>query len=61
VGDDPRRYSAADHVAVLDRALAQIPVEHIEDIEILGRADTAAATHGLTDYCREANLLFGRL
>jgi Transposase DDE domain group 1 len=50
--------TAADHVAVLDRALEQIPAEHIESIEILVRADSAGATHGLVDYCREANLRF---
>jgi hypothetical protein len=50
--------SAADHVTVLDRALGQIPAEHIETIEILVRADTAGATHGLTDYCREHDLRF---
>ena len=35
-----------------------IPAEHIEQIEILVRADSAGATHGLVDYCREANLRF---
>jgi hypothetical protein len=50
--------TAADHQAVLDLALAQIPAEHIETIAILVRADTAGATHGLIDYCREANLRF---
>ena len=50
--------TAADHVSVLDRALAQIPAEYIESIEILVRADSAGATHGLIDYCREANLRF---
>src|SRR5829696_7735524 len=50
--------TAADHVAVLDRALEQIPAEHIERIEILVRADSAGATHGLTDYCREAKMRF---
>ena len=30
----------------------------IEQIEILVRADSAGATHGLVDYCREANLRF---
>lgn len=50
--------TAADHVAVLDRALEQIPAEHIEGIEILVRADSAGATHGLIDYCREANMRF---
>ena len=50
--------TAADHVAVLDRALAQIPAEQLETLEILVRADSAGATHGLVDYCRDANLRF---
>ena len=50
--------TAADHVAVLDRALAQIPDEYVESLEILVRADTAGATHGLVDYCREGNMHF---
>ena len=50
--------TAADHMTVLDRALEQIPAEHVEQIEILVRADSAGATHGLVDYCREANLRF---
>src|SRR3954454_10427027 len=50
--------TAADHMTVLDRALEQIPAEQIEQIEILVRADSAGATHGLIDYCREANLRF---
>jgi hypothetical protein len=37
-------------VAVLDLALAQIPVEHIEDLEILVRADTAGAQLSFTDH-----------
>jgi Transposase DDE domain group 1 len=50
--------TAADHQTVLDRALEQIPAQLIESIEILVRADSAGATHGLTDYCRQANLRF---
>jgi hypothetical protein len=50
--------TAADHVAVLDLALGQIPVAHVETLEILVRADSAGATHGLVDYCREANMRF---
>jgi hypothetical protein len=50
--------TAADHVAVLDQALAQIPAEYIETLEILVRADSAGATHGLVDYCREGDLRF---
>ena len=50
--------TAADHVVVLDRALEQIPADCVEQIEILVRADTAGATHGLIDYCRDADLRF---
>jgi hypothetical protein len=50
--------TAADHITVLDRALEQIPAQYIEQIEILARADSAGATHGLLDYCREANIRF---
>jgi len=50
--------TAADHVTVIDRALGQIPVGQIETIEILIRADTAGATHELTDYCHQAGLRF---
>jgi hypothetical protein len=50
--------TAADHQAVLDLALEQIPERHIEAIEILVRADSAGATHGLIDYCREAQIRF---
>jgi Transposase DDE domain group 1 len=50
--------TAADHEAVLDRALAQIPAEYIEEIEILVRADRAGATHELADHCRDARLRF---
>src|SRR3954449_11836917 len=47
-----------DHTAVLDLALVQIPVAQIERVEILVRADTAGATHGLAGYCREHRLRF---
>ncbi len=50
--------TADDHKAVLDLALAQIPAQYIEGLEILVRADSAGATHGLVDYCREGNLRF---
>ncbi len=50
--------TAADHQAVLDRALEQIPAEHIESLQILVRADSAGATHALADYCRDANMRF---
>ena len=50
--------TAEDHKAVIDRALAQIPAEYITELEILVRADSAGATHGFLDYCREGNLRF---
>jgi Transposase DDE domain group 1 len=50
--------TAADHKTVLDRALEQIPAQYIESLQILVRTDTAGATHGLTDYCREARMRF---
>jgi hypothetical protein len=50
--------TASDHKLVLDRALAQVPAEFIESLQILVRADRAGATHELADYCREASLRF---
>lgn len=50
--------TADDHKRVLDLALAQIPAKYVEQLEVLVRADSAGATHGLVDYCREANLRF---
>ena len=50
--------TAADHETVLDRALAQIPAEHIESLEILVRADSAGATHELADHCHQASMCF---
>jgi Transposase DDE domain group 1 len=50
--------TAADQIAVGDQAVAQIPEAHIEEIEMLVRADSAGATHELADWCREANIGF---
>ena len=50
--------TAADHKAVIDLALAQIPAEQIENIEILIRADSAGATHETADHCHGGNLRF---
>ncbi|MGZ6669130.1 MAG: IS1380 family transposase [Solirubrobacteraceae bacterium] len=50
--------TACDHKTVLDLALAQIPAEYIETIEILVRADRAGATHELAEYCREGRMRF---
>ena len=50
--------TAEDHKTVVDLALAQIPAEYIEQLEILIRADSAGATHEFVDYCREGNMRF---
>lgn len=50
--------TASDHQMVIDLALEQIPKRYIETIPILVRADSAGATHGLVDYCREADVRF---
>jgi hypothetical protein len=50
--------AAADQIAVAEEALGQIPEEHIEDIPILVRMDSAGATHELIDWCREGNIRF---
>jgi hypothetical protein len=50
--------TAADHITVIDRALAQIPAEHIATVEILVRADSAGATHATAEHCHEGNLRF---
>jgi len=50
--------TASDHKTVIDLALAQIPVEQIESIEILIRADSAGATHETAEHCYEGNLRF---
>jgi hypothetical protein len=48
--------TAADQIAVAEAAVQQIPEQHIEDIEILLRVDSAGACHELLDCCREANI-----
>jgi Transposase DDE domain group 1 len=48
--------TASDQIAAGELALAQIPAEHIEEIEILMRADSAGATHEFIDWCREGRI-----
>ena len=50
--------TAADHVAVIQDALAQIPASLIETIEIVVRTDSAGATHEVMDFCREHRLRY---
>ena len=42
--------TAADHVTVLDAALAQLPVDPPIQ-ELIVRADTAGCSHGFLDHC----------
>jgi hypothetical protein len=44
--------TAADHITVLDAALAQIPDEHRHGTPILVRADSAGCTHGFLAHLR---------
>jgi hypothetical protein len=50
--------TAADKIAVLDAALAQLPKGVAAREQILVRADSAGATHELMDFCRDGNLRF---
>jgi hypothetical protein len=50
--------TAADQIAVAEQAIQQIPAEHIEDIELLLRVDSAGASHELLDWCREGRIGF---
>jgi len=50
--------TAADQIMVAEQALAQIPAEHIEQMEILLRVDSAGACHELLDWSREARIAF---
>jgi len=50
--------TAADQIAVAEHALEQIPVEHIEGIEILLRVDSAGACHELLDWCRDGQIRY---
>ena len=49
--------TAADHVALLGLALAQLPVDP-GDHEVIARADSAGLTHGFVDACRAAGVRF---
>jgi hypothetical protein len=49
--------NAADHLAVLDAALAQLPIT-ATDTEILVRTDSAGATHDFIDGCIDRQVRF---
>ena len=50
--------TAIDQIAVAEEAIQQIPVQHIEQIDLLLRVDSAGATHALLDWCREARIRY---
>jgi hypothetical protein len=50
--------TAADQIAALDAAVAQLPKRVAAREPILMRADSAGATHELTDYCRDGRIAF---
>jgi hypothetical protein len=49
--------TAADHVEILDLALAQLPIDPHEH-EVIARTDSAALTHGFIDACRARSVRF---
>lgn len=46
-------HSASDQIAAAESALDQIPREHVQELEILLRTDSASAAHELVDCCHE--------
>lgn len=52
--------TAADQIEVAEHAIAQIPLAHIEGIELLLRVDTAGATHRLLAWAREHRVRYSR-
>jgi hypothetical protein len=51
-------HTAIDQIEVAEQAIGQIPVEHIENIKLLLRVDTAGASHELLDWAREGRIEF---
>ena len=50
--------TAADHIAVLTDALAQLPAAVVESEQVVLRTDSAGATHALLEFCREQDVAF---
>lgn len=50
--------TANDQIAVAEAALEQIPREHVQDIEILLRVDSAGACHELLGWAHQADIRF---
>ena len=49
--------TAADHVTVLDAALAQLPVDPTQQ-EVIARADTAGCSHAFLEHCGTRGVRF---
>jgi len=49
--------TGADHIAVLDDALGQLPVDP-QEVEVIARTDTAGCSHEFLDGCRERGVRF---
>src|SRR5438105_2106893 len=49
--------TAVDHVAVLDDALDQLPIDPAE-VEVIARADSAGLSHGFVEACRQRHVRF---
>ena len=50
--------TAVDQIKVAEQAIEQIPAEHIENIKLLLRVDSAGASHELLDWAREGRIEF---
>jgi hypothetical protein len=49
--------TAADHVTVLNDALAQLPIDPTDN-EVIARADSAGWSHGFVEHCRSRQVRF---
>lgn len=49
--------TATDHVAVLDDALAQLPIDPA-NVEVIARADSAGWSHGFVEHCQSRKVRF---
>lgn len=49
--------TAADHIEILDAALAQLPLDPATD-EVMVRTDSAGCSHGFLDACRSRAVIF---
>jgi len=50
--------TAADQIVVAEQALEQIPTEHVADVDVLLRVDSAGASHELLNWCREGRIRY---